>query len=130
MVQFKNSQGEPVMKAFFWCRKLQDFITNVADKRGRQLEECILKLGADCGKGFFKLSASIYIPSSPSPIVTKKVRRSREDGVFSERFSETGQWKILLLALCKDIPESTENLEIIYQAVNISSVSVIMTRDY
>ena len=130
MVKFKNSQGEPVMKAFFWCSKLQDFLTNVADKRGRKLEECTLKLGADSGKGFFKLTASIYIPSSPTPIVTKKVRRSREDGVCSERFSETGQRKILLLAWCKDIPESAENLEIIYQAVNISSVSFIMTGDY
>ena len=70
MVKFKNSQGEQLMKAFCWCSKLQDFLTNVADKRGRKLEECTLKLGADSGKGFFKLKASIYIPSSPTPIVT------------------------------------------------------------
>ena len=74
------------MKAFFWWSKLQDFLTNIADKRGRKLEECTLKLGADSGKGFFKLTASIYIPSYLTPIVTKIVRRSREDGVCSEIF--------------------------------------------
>ena len=128
-VKFKNSVGEQVVKPFFWCSKLQEFLQSVASKRGRNLQDCTLKLGADGGKGFFKLTASIYIPCSSTPNQIKK-RRSREDGVCGARFSETGQRKILLLAWCKDIPESAENLEFIYQAVDVNSVSFIMTGDY
>ena len=73
MVKFKNSQGEPVVNPFFWCSKLKDFLTCVADKRGKKLEDCTLKLGADSGKGFFKLTASIYIPPLTSQLSTKKL---------------------------------------------------------
>ena len=128
-VNFSNTKGEQMLKPFFWCSKLKDFLASVANKRGRNLEECTLKIGADSGKGFFKLTASMYIPGSQSQIETKK-RRSREDGVCDVKFSETGQRKILLLAWCKDIPETAENLEIVYNAVNISSVKFIMTGDY
>ena len=129
LVNFKNSAGEQVVKPFFWCSKLKEFLELVADKRGRKLEDYKLKLGADSGKGFFKLTASLYHPCSSTSSLRKR-RRSREDGFCAERFSETGQRTILLLAWCKDIPESAENLEIIYKAVDVGSVSFIMTGDY
>ena len=95
------------------------------------LEECRLKVGGDTGKGFFKLTASLYVPASRTAPISKKMRRSREDGVSPVgKFAETGQRMILLLAWCKGIPESAENLEIVYNAVNLHSLQFIMTGDY
>ena len=79
----------------------------------------------------YKLTASLYVPGSEHGSVLKKPRRIREDGVCPVgRLAETGQRMILLLAWCKDIPESADNLEIVYQAVNLSSLKFIMTGDY
>ena len=131
VVKFWSSEGELVNKPFFWCSSLEAFLNNVAEKRGRMLEECRLKVGGDTGKGFFKLTASLYVPASRTAPISKKMRRSREDGVSPVgKFAETGQRMILLLAWCKGIPESAENLEIVYNAVNLHSLQFIMTGDY
>jgi hypothetical protein len=112
VVKFWSSEGELVNKPFFWCSSLEAFLNNVAEKRGRMLEECRLKFGGDIGKGFFKLTASLYVPASRTAPISKKMRRSREDGVSPVgKFAETGQRMILLLAWCKGIPESAENLQ-------------------
>ena len=131
MYKFRNSEGELVYKPFFWCSKLVPFLHSVAEKRGRKLEDCTLKVGGDTGKGFFKLTVSLYVPRNPSEGKSKLPRRNRGDGVCQgRRFMETGQRMILLLAWCKDVPESAENLETIFRAVNINSVKFIMTGDY
>ena len=130
-VNFSNSDGKLVEKPFFWCSKIQEFLKCVAEKRGRRLEDCKVKMGGDTGKGFFKLTSSLYVPHMDSDVTSKKARRNRVDGVSKrDRFSESGQRMILLLAWCKGIPETADNLERVYRAVDINSVRFIMTGDY
>ena len=62
----------------------------VATQRGKILEECNIKIGGDTGKGFLKLTASIFTPNTEAP-TSKKTRRTRDDGIGGGRlFSENG----------------------------------------
>ena len=63
---FWDSDGNMVEKAFFWCNNVKEFLEVVARKRGKVLDECSVKIGGDTGKGFLKITASIYNPGTSS----------------------------------------------------------------
>ena len=104
----------------------------VASKRERVLDECHLKIGGDTGKGFLKVTASIFNPSS-SPMLEKgkKMRRTRDDGIGGgTKFEEHGQRMILLLGLVKGVPERKENIDLIFNLVNLAGLKFTMTGDF
>ena len=129
---FWDKDGNIIEKAVFWCHSVKSFLELVARKRGKELSECSLKIGGDTGKGFLKVTASIFSPNlSPQQENTKKKRRTREDGICGGlRFRETGQRMILLLCLVKDVPESMDNLEIIFTLVNLTGLKFTITGDF
>ena len=102
----------------------------VASKRGKILDECSLKIGGDTGKGFMKITASLFTPNTADPVSRKK-RRTREDGISEvNKFSETGQRMILLLCVVKGVPESMENLELLFTHVNLTGLKFTITGDF
>ena len=91
-----------------------------------------LKIGGDTGKGFLKVTASIYT-SNATPLAEKekKRKRTREEGIGGgKRFVEHGQRMILLLCLVKGVPESEENLELIFTHVKLAGLRFKMTGDF
>ena len=65
---FWDLDGNFMEKTFFWCTRVKDFLKLVARKREKNLEECSVKIGGDTGKGFLKVTASIFCPSA-TPIL-------------------------------------------------------------
>ena len=59
---FWNKDGNIIEKGVFWCLSVKSFLELVARKRGKELCECSLKIGGDTGKGFMKVTASIFSP--------------------------------------------------------------------
>ena len=57
---FWSNEGDLVEKIAFCCHNVKGFLEMVATQRGRVLEECNIKIGGDTGKGFLKLTASIF----------------------------------------------------------------------
>ena len=72
------------------------------------LANVILKIGVDSGKGWLKITCSIYKRKeveATEVIDNKRVRRSREDGIQGRKgFEDTGQRKVLYLAVTDTIP--------------------------
>ena len=60
LISFQNSKKETIQKRLFWCKDINGFLKEVSKKRGKQLEDYVVKIGADSGKGFFKVTASLY----------------------------------------------------------------------
>ena len=127
---FWNNEGNVIEKITFWCHNVRGFLEMVATRRGKILEECNLKIGGDTGKGFLKLTASIYEPAAEAP-TSKKIRRSRDDGIGGGRhFSDSGQRMILLLCVVKGVPESMENLGLLFSYVDLSGLKFTITGDF
>ena len=127
---FWDSEGNVVRRAIFWCHNVRGFLEMVASKRGEILDECSLKIGGDTGKGFMKITASLFTPNTADPVSRKK-RRTREDGISEvNKFSETGQRMILLLCVVKGVPESMENLELLFTHVNLTGLKFTITGDF
>ena len=68
----------------------------------------------------------------PDPIENKLIKqRSREDRICGgQKFVETGQRMILLLAWCKGVQQNRENLENIFDHVCIQKHRFKLTGDY
>ena len=69
---FWDSEGNVVRRAIFWCHNVRGFLEMVASKRGKILDECSLKIGGDTGKGFMKITASLFTPNTADPVSRKK----------------------------------------------------------
>ena len=129
---FWDDENNIIEKASFWCHRSKEFLDLVARKRNKVLDECQLKIAGDTGKGFLKITASIYTPSAtPTQKKGKKRRRTREEGVAGGvRFEDHCQRMILLLFLAKGVPESSENLELIFSLLNLEGLKFSITGDF
>lgn len=129
--QFLDSAGNLIEKPFFWCHDVKRFLELVAHKREKVLDECNVKIGGDTGKGWLKITASIFQPKPTSSNQKHKKRRTRDDGISGGvRFEETGQRMILLLAIVKGVPESKANLEQIFDLLNLTGLKFTITGDF
>lgn len=127
---FWDTEGNVVRKALFWCHNVRGFLEMVASKRGKVLDDCHVKIGGDTGKGFLKVTASIFTPT-PEAQMSRKRRRTREEGLSGgKKFMENGQRMILLLCVVKDVPESMENLELLFTYVNLAGLKFTITGDF
>ena len=110
---------------------MKRFLELVAHKREKVLDECSVKIGGDTGKGWLKITASIFQPKPASNNQKHKKRRTRDDGISGGvRFEETGQRMILLLAIVKGVSESKANLEQIFDLLNLTGLKFTITGDF
>ena len=75
---FWDDENNIIEKATFWCHRSKEFLELVARKRNRDLDESQLKIAGDTGKGFLKITASIYTPSA-TPTQKKGGERERKE---------------------------------------------------
>ena len=126
---FFDTEGNVIEEGVIWCNDAEGFLNLIARKRGKELEDCHLKIGGDTGKGFLKITASIFTESEVQQ--NRKKRRTREEGIHGgSRFEETGQRMVLLLFLVKGVPETMENLDIIFNMLNLESLEYTITGDF
>ena len=97
LCEFHDKDGNPIVKPFVYCSQYLPFLDKVAQNRAVKLDDKKLLICGDNGKGFFKLTGSLY--SEDAKPTVKKFRRSRDDGVCGSEMSETGQNMTLLLAV-------------------------------
>ena len=88
------------------------------------------KLGGDSGKGFLKLTLTLYDDdeSVDEERPAKKKRRTREDRIGTSA-EETGQNMILLLGVVPTIPESSFNIQKMIEAIGINEFPYMVTGD-
>ena len=126
---FEDKDGMPIGMPLVYCSDLVGFLEKVEENRGVAGRGKKRKLGGDSGKGFLKLTLSLYDEEvDPSERPRKKARRSREEGITATA-EETGQKRILLLAVVPTIPESAANLKKLLNIVGVNSVPYTVTGD-
>ena len=60
-----------------------------------------------------------------------KMRRTRDDEIGGgTKFEVNGQRMILLLGLVNGVPESKENIDLIFNLVNLAGLKLTMTGDF
>ena len=128
--EFEDKDSKKVEKTFVYCNSYKPFLAKVAENRGTKLELKKIKIGGDNGKGFFKLTATLYDDENISQSREgKKDRRKREHGICGVPMEETGQNMILLLAIVPGIPESSYNIQLIFNAVGVNQLPYILSAD-
>ena len=78
---FSGKDDTPLRRATLYCIDTSAFLTYIAEKRGKVLEDLTVVLGGDSGQGFLKLTSSL-VDSSP---VQQGSSRSREQGSSRSR---------------------------------------------
>jgi hypothetical protein len=129
LMEFEGKEGEKVTKPLVYCNALGEFIDHVEENRGGRRGKK-RKLGGDSGKGFLKLTLTLYddesiIEDRPA----KKARRSREEGICGTYAEETGQRMILLLAVLPTVAESPYNLKKLIDLIGINEFPHKITGD-
>ena len=138
-------------KKLYYCHSPVEFLNAVNRERGREGIEQVTLVVGDTGQGFLKISVS-QIPMEelenngltqiPGPglvhletkhnIVTKsRKRRIWKDGVLGgDQFKDWGVRKLLILAIVRKVPESSYNLETIFQAIKLNKLRFKLTGDF
>jgi len=125
VMEFEDNDGKPLRKPFVYCSSYSKFIEKVEGNRG--VKGKARKIGGDSGKGFFKLTLTLYDEDVEGG--DKKKRRKRKDGVTGGEVEETGQSMILLLAVVPGIPETAHNIWSVLQAVGVNCHPYKITGD-
>ena len=126
---FEDKDGMRISMPLVYCNNLIQFLERVEENRGVAGRGKKRKLGGDSGKGFLKITMTLFdeeVDSEERP--KKKARRSREDGITATA-EETGQKRILLLAAVPTIPESAANLKKLIDMIGVNSVPYRVTGD-
>lgn len=127
--EFEGSDGKKIRMPFVHCTDLNGFIEKLEENRGGKRGKK-RKIGGDSGKGFLKITLSIYDPEDHERKPAKKARRSYDQGVSGGvKAEETGQSMIMVIAGVPTIPESAVNLEKMYEHCGINQEDYKLTGD-
>ena len=94
---------------------ISSFISEVVKVRELERHHCLVKIGMDGGGGFLKICASVFnlmIRDNPQSMKT-----------LAKKFSDTGAKKILIIAIAPETPENFFNMEKIWVAAGLNSLS-------
>ena len=129
LIQFKDSDGNPMVKPVVFCSKIVEFVGVLMEMRGLDPGNVKLKVGLDKGRDHLKMILSLY---NPDEVMRSKSggRVTMEMGIGSgDDYSLIGKRKIMIIAIVPDIPENYFNLQILYDLTQINSVVYQQTGD-
>ena len=120
MIQFtRNVKGTKVTENFdqhvVVVSDFQKFIDEVVQVRHLDKDNCLIKIGLDGGGGFFKVCSSVFdlmgrgVPTPGSS--------------FGKKFLDTGVKKIFIVSIAPETPEFFFNLEKLWIAAGMNSLS-------
>ena len=120
IIQFtRNVKGTKITENFdqhvVVVNNFQKFIDEVVQVRNLDRDNCLVKMGLDGGGGFFKVCSSVFDlmrRGVPTPGST-----------LGKKFLETGVKKIFIVAIAPATPEKIFNLEKLWIAAGMNSLS-------
>ena len=119
-----------VQKPAVICNNVKAFIDFVITERHLEGQICIKIVGADGGGGFFKVCINIYAdPEEITKPHAKKFAVQNSKGSAPAKFKDSGVKKLLLLAIVEGIPETYDNVKVIFMALDIEHVDFCLACD-
>ena len=145
--QFLDSEESLVEKHLFYCNDLHGMVKEVLELR--RIEEETENLiqgdtGQDWRKSHLEKNGRERLPAAGVQFVEstsqddaeveparKRARRSMADGVKGiQEFKDWGSRRMILLAVVNKVPESHYNIDLIFDAIKIQSISFKLTGDF
>ena len=114
ITQFQDNDQNSLERPFVYCHDTQEFIDRICLLRGNSAFCTEDKLGFDEGKGFLKLTLSVYDPDDTIPNdATESKRITRSQGIKGgTNCVDTGVNKVFILAAAPKTPENYENCKL------------------
>ena len=145
-MQFFNTDGTIALKHLFHSFNTVGLIKKVKELRGLE-EETEIVLQGDTWQNYLKIGINIIRVSQlkggqveegegtglvkPGPSTSKNKRRTRAEGIYGgSQFKDWGARRMLLLAVVHKVPESHQNLRIIFDAIGLDKFPFKMTGDF
>ena len=135
---FEDREGNEISMPYVYCKDIEGFLSKVEENRAAAAPQENLgavrrgkkrKLGGDSGKGTLKMCMSLFDDNERPP--AKKAKRfSYEDGIGGGKAAEeTGQGKMLCLAVVPTIPESPYNIRKMLNSLKLDQMDFQITGD-
>ena len=94
---------------------VQSFIDKVMQVRDLDRDHCLVRIGMDGGGGFFKICLSAF-----NLMIMDKPQSSKQ---LAKKFVDSGVKKIFIIAIAPDTPENYFNLEKLWVAAGLETLS-------
>ena len=124
-LQFALTGGETVNRDVVYCVNVEGLIDYLLEERKVEGDHTI-KIGMDGGGSFLKICMNIMVKEEDQA-TSKRMKYS--EGAFSKDCKSGSVKKLIILALCEDIPENYENLKSLMALIGLNKISFINALD-
>lgn len=128
ILDFDIDGGKMEKRPVVWANTAK-LLDEVLDRRDLH-DNFQVKVMADGGQGFFKISMSIipesyYCGSMNEDVIEENIKRSKycEGGSIGKPARLTSVKKVIMLCIVPDIKETYENVKILFELTNINEIS-------
>ena len=124
-LELMKTGGESVTRDVVFCVDVEGLIHYLLEARNVEGDHTI-KIGIDGGGDFFKICMNIMVEDEEE--ITSK-RMKYPEGAFSKDSKSGSVKKLIILAICQEIPENYENLKSILAIMDLDQISFISALD-
>ena len=123
LVEFEDKNGEQVNEALVFCSQIEDFVEFLSALRGENFTDLAQKIGVDSGKGFLKVTLTLYNEEEVIPLNNNNQRVKRSGGIGSNTsYRDLGSKKVIILAAMSGVPETYNNCKVIFDKLQLSTL--------
>ena len=130
-VEFEDKNGEQVNEALVFCSQIEDFVEFLSALRGENFTDLAQKIGVDSGKGFLKVTLTLYNEEEVIPLNNNNQRVKRSGGIGSNTsYRDLGSKKVIILAAMSGVPETYNNCKVIFDKLQLSTLLFKFAGDF
>ena len=124
-VLVENKDGEGEEKTLIYCNDVSQLVLSLLESRGLEQTKTDAKLGLDKGRGSLKLTLSLMEKEERM----KTGRQTYADGVGGKKHTSGSTYKLMVLALLYDTPETYETVKIMMEKLQFENFPATITSD-
>lgn len=110
-----------------YCKDVQQLIDDV--KEVRKVDEALIKIGADSGGNFLKITLSIQSLDDELIHLNETKRQKYNDAVDLKRFKDSGVNKLFLIGLTEFSEENHHNISVLWNLLQLKDFEGKITAD-
>ena len=124
-VPVKNKDGEDEEKTLIYCTDVGELVLRILEHRGLEDKETDAKLGCYKGQGSVKVTLSLMEKEER----VKTGRQTYADGVGGKENTSGSTYKLIVLALLYDAPETYETVKMMMDKLQFNNFPATVTSD-
>ena len=120
-----NKDGENEEKTLIYCNNVSELVLRLLEDRGLEQTKTDAKFGLDKGRDSLKLTLSLMEKEERM----KTGRQTYADGVGGKKHTSGSTYKLMVLALLYDTPETYETVKIMMEKLQFENFPATITSD-